>query len=450
LHLQRQIGLRSPEHRTTLSRVGRDVWPLFQLRVRTPRVELRPPTDDDLFALVDLAARGVHDPSTMPFTTPWTDASSPVLERSSLQFFWKTRAEWVPERWHCVMAVEAGGQLVGVQDVMATDFPTLREVVTGSWLGMAHQRQGIGTEMRAAVLHLAFAGLGAEYALSGAFHDNAASRRVSEHLGYELVAHTRRLRRGEPDWAAEYRLSRAAWEQHRRDDITIVGLEPCLDLFGADTKPACAGVDACRGGWAVATRDGARVMSALDELIADATITVIAIDMPIGLPRAWGRSCDRDARARLGPRRSSVFDTPPRSLLAEPTYESANARSLDRFGRGISRQSYGLMGKIAVVDALVSPADEARIVEVHPETSFAALAGTPLPPKRSLDGLAARRRILEPVFGSVETTLRGAQPDDVLDAYAALWSAERFAAGRHEVLGDGQRDDRGLVMRMVV
>jgi hypothetical protein len=40
--------------------------------------------------------------------------------------------------------------------------------------------------------------------------------------------------------------------------------------------------------------------------------------------------------------------------------------------------------------------------------------------------------------------------DDALDALACAWSALRFATGRAEVLGDGQRDARGLVMRIIV
>lgn len=64
----------------------------------------------------------------------------------------------------------------------------LRQVSTASWLGLHHQRQGIGTEMRAAVLHLAFAGLGAVDALSGAFEDNPSSFSVSEKLATNSTA----------------------------------------------------------------------------------------------------------------------------------------------------------------------------------------------------------------------------------------------------------------------
>ena len=48
-----------------------DVWPLFRLRLRTPRLELRLARDEDLGALVESALAGVHDPAVMPFAMPW-------------------------------------------------------------------------------------------------------------------------------------------------------------------------------------------------------------------------------------------------------------------------------------------------------------------------------------------------------------------------------------------
>ncbi|MFJ9098041.1 GNAT family N-acetyltransferase [Streptomyces sp. NPDC102405] len=67
-----------------------------------------------------------------------------------------------------------------------------------SWLGARFQRQGIGTEMRAAVLHLAFVGLNALEAMSGAFEDNASSFTVSMKHGYELDGVERHVVRGQP------------------------------------------------------------------------------------------------------------------------------------------------------------------------------------------------------------------------------------------------------------
>jgi RimJ/RimL family protein N-acetyltransferase len=208
-------------------------WPLFGLRVVTPRLEIRLADDEDLVALVDEIENGVHDPATMPFNIEWTDIPSPRRERESLQWFWRQRAEWSPQKWTFSGAVIIDGCPVGVQDLSADNFFKLRTVRTGSWLGMRHQGRGIGKEMRAAILHLAFAGLGAVEANSGAWHDNTPSLKVSEALGYEVNGVDIGLRRDRPERQFRLRLSREAWEQRRRDDIHIVGLDPCLELFGA-------------------------------------------------------------------------------------------------------------------------------------------------------------------------------------------------------------------------
>ena len=66
-------------------------WPLFGLRVETPRLTLAYPTDDDLDALNAVASRGIHDPSVMPFLIPWTDDPPEIRPRKSLQFGWGLR-----------------------------------------------------------------------------------------------------------------------------------------------------------------------------------------------------------------------------------------------------------------------------------------------------------------------------------------------------------------------
>ncbi|MDQ6747609.1 MAG: GNAT family N-acetyltransferase [Candidatus Dormibacteraeota bacterium] len=207
-------------------------WPLADLVVRTPPLVVRLPTDAELVDLARLAASGVHVPETMPFAIPWTDAPSPRLERAAMQWWWQQRAEWSPARWTFTGGVFVGGRAVGIQDLSGVDFTLLRTVGTGSWLGRDHQGQGLGTEMRAAVLHLAFVGLGAVEAHSGAWEDNAASIRVSRKLGYVDNGIELRRRR---DGAARHlmlRLDRTAWEANRRDDISIEGLNPCRELFG--------------------------------------------------------------------------------------------------------------------------------------------------------------------------------------------------------------------------
>ena len=212
--------------------VARD-WPLFGVRVRTPILEIRLPTDDDLPGLVDEIVAGVHDPAIMPFTKEWTDVASPLRERESLQWWWRQRAEWKPGKWIFTGPVFVGGNPIGVQDVGAESFAALRTVETGSWLGLRHQGRGIGKEMRSAVLHLAFAGLGAVEAYSGAWHDNPHSLGVSKALGYEQNGESLALRRGVPERQIRLRLTRDRWEASRRGDIEVEGLDPCLELFGA-------------------------------------------------------------------------------------------------------------------------------------------------------------------------------------------------------------------------
>jgi RimJ/RimL family protein N-acetyltransferase len=123
----------------------------------------------------------------MPFTIPWTDLPSPRLEQEAMRFYWRTRSSVTPESWN-----------------------------------------------RSAALTLGFDGLGAEFALTGAWRDNAASRGVTESLGYERTGHRRALRRGEPDEQIEYRMSRAHWATIRRDDITLHGIDTARRFLGLD------------------------------------------------------------------------------------------------------------------------------------------------------------------------------------------------------------------------
>lgn len=218
-------------------------WPLFDLRVRTPRVELRYPSDDDCIALAAVAAQGIHDPDWLPFTVAWTDAPSPELERNALKHWWGLRAATTPDAWVLPMAVSVSGRLVGIQAVSATAFTVTKAVSTGSWLGRAFQGQGIGKEMRSAVLHLAFAGLGAEVAYTGAWHDNPASLGVTRALGYEPNGEEVMPRRGVADRQLKFRLTLAGWSERRQRDIEIEALEPCLEMLGARGARSTVGAE---------------------------------------------------------------------------------------------------------------------------------------------------------------------------------------------------------------
>ncbi|TMC48972.1 MAG: GNAT family N-acetyltransferase [Chloroflexi bacterium] len=207
-------------------------WPLFSLRLRTPRLDLSVPADADLEGLIAVARAGVHDPDEMPFGTPWTDRPSPEFEREFLQYHWKLRAQWQPDEWSVDFVVRCGGDIVGCQGLRATRFRVRREVETGSWLGRQYQGRGIGKEMRTAVLHLAFAGLGARWAKSGAFVGNEPSARVSRALGYEEDGIDIDAPRDAAVELRRFRLSRERWEARPRSEVTIEGLDECLTMFG--------------------------------------------------------------------------------------------------------------------------------------------------------------------------------------------------------------------------
>ena len=207
-------------------------WPLFGLRVRTPRLELRLPGLGDLDALADLAAEGIHDPATMPFGAPWTAAPPAERARTTLQFHWRSWAEWTPDNWSCDLITVHDGTVIGTQGFRGKDFATVREISTGSWLGLPYHGKGFGTEMRAAILHLAFAGLGAEHAVSSAFTDNPASLRISEKLGYSRDGISRHERTGAAATEQRLRLTREAWTRTEDTPVEITDLTPCLPLFG--------------------------------------------------------------------------------------------------------------------------------------------------------------------------------------------------------------------------
>ncbi|WP_405676234.1 GNAT family N-acetyltransferase [Streptomyces sp. NBC_01511] len=208
------------------------IWPLYGLRITTPRLDLRLPDLDRLSELSALAAAGVHDEDWMPFSAAWTDASPEDRGRGTFQHLLGTVAGWTPRNWSLSLAVSCEGLVVGRQDLGATDFAVTGEAQTGSWLGRAHQGRGIGTEMRAAALHLAFEGLGARYLTSSAMTDNAPSLRVSEKLGYRPDGLAVVSVRGTARTQRRLRLDRAGWEAHRTVPVELHGLEPSLALFG--------------------------------------------------------------------------------------------------------------------------------------------------------------------------------------------------------------------------
>lgn len=204
-------------------------WPQRHLVLRTPRLELRPDDDASLLELVALAHDGIHPAATMPFQQAWTDAEPAYLGRGMLQYFWSERVAVSPERWSLHFVVRHDGAVAGIQSLTATRFGVLREVGTGSYLGRRFQGRGMGTEMRAAVLAFAFDHLGARSARSDYLEGSAASRRISERLGYRDDGTVLIAPRGEP--VVQQRLALAPSGFTRPDrPLRVEGYTP--DLAG--------------------------------------------------------------------------------------------------------------------------------------------------------------------------------------------------------------------------
>lgn len=200
---------------------------------------------------------------------------------------------------------------------------------------------------------------------------------------------------------------------------------------------AVLGIDGWKGAWVAAlVTDGevswrhGRFAEVLGDQHGD-DVRTVGVDIPIGLPERGPRGCDVAAKAVLGPAGSRVFALPVRAAYATEVESQADANvMLKSLGEpGVSAQAWGLR---AAVHEVAGYAADPRIVEVHPELSFAAMAGHVLAAKRTARGVAQR---LDALAGWVDglAALRSAPDripvDDCLDALAAAWSAERVAAG---------------------
>lgn len=199
------------------------------------------------------------------------------------------------------------------------------------------------------------------------------------------------------------------------------------------------GVDACKKGWVALADDlrayfGRTIAELASAAARDGAVSIIALDIPIGLPTSGSRQADALARRLIGTRASSVFSTPVRAALAAGSHAEATAISVQATGKGLSQQGYALGVKILEVDQWARTAS-CRVIEIHPEVSFATMAGRSLlHPKSTWAGAAERRRVLADagivVPDDIGVAGQMAAPDDVLDAAAAMWTARRALAGQ--------------------
>lgn len=226
--------------------------------------------------------------------------------------------------------------------------------------------------------------------------------------------------------------------------------------------PFVLGVDGCPAGWlAVAVEyqddiinEDLHLCASFGEVLElRPRPQAVAVDIPIGLleeVREGGRECDRALRQILGsPRSSSVFSPPVRPALACATFEEGRRWSLNR-------QSFAILSRAREVDTIMTPALQDVVREVHPELCFFVLDG--LKPmeerKKSAPGVEERKRLLQRHFHQLDQSLSAfprskVGTDDVLDAYAAAWTALRMFRGEAgRVPDDPPLDAKGLRMEV--
>lgn len=226
-----------------------------------------------------------------------------------------------------------------------------------------------------------------------------------------------------------------------------------------------ASVDGCSGGWLVALAEAwppsdacLRVYPGFGEvLVATKRCAIVVVDIPIGLPdTAGGRECDRLARQKLGKAACRVFNPLPREFLGCADYARCNDRHRARFGKGISRQAFGLRAKLGDVDKHMTPRLQARVREFHPELVWQRLnKGVPLASKHKPDGIEARKRLLRRAIPNLDALVAkrppGCKADDVLDALVGLelaWRLTQEPPQAQRLPEKPDRDRRGLRMEI--
>ena len=229
-----------------------------------------------------------------------------------------------------------------------------------------------------------------------------------------------------------------------------------------------SGVDGCSWGWLAVTKElptgriAWSVHTSTESLFAEhQTAKVIAIDIPIGLPERGPRMCDLKARQLLGAQRGeAIFAAPTRPEL--PTDDAAAVRGADDKPQAGKRTWHALrvLKRVMQVDAVLRkfPGLRDRVHEIHPEVSFFFLGGG-RPTRHSKEtpvGRSERESLLTAAFGRAVTEALTAcyytqtTADDVFDAFAALWTAERIHNKKHLTLPPAPPvDTAGLRMEIV-
>ena len=241
-------------------------------------------------------------------------------------------------------------------------------------------------------------------------------------------------------------------------------------------KKVFVGVDGCREGWftvALTETDSFGVfqfskISDLYSFFCDGNTHVrILVDIPIGLVDSKSnfkrRFCDVKARSLLRPyRQSSVFPTPCREAIYARSYESACDINEEVTGKRLTKQTWGIVPKIREMNdfLIVTASAKEKIIEIHPEICFWALAGKPMEhSKKENEGFNERKKLLQEICTSTDEIVQNALSkyrrkdvarDDILDALVASVTAKlSYQRGLKSIPEIPEKDSQGLPMQIV-
>lgn len=228
------------------------------------------------------------------------------------------------------------------------------------------------------------------------------------------------------------------------------------------------GVDACKKGWFAVCLDPDRrwvieIFDCIDNLWnAFQMVSLILIDIPIGLPGSGKRQCDVEARKILKQRAASVFPVPCRQAIHANTYANACRLNQNILDAKLSIQTWNISRKIREVDNLLLSNTKARrcVRESHPEICFWALANgqSMTHYKKTRKGFSERIKILKKINPTTDEIVAAAMNtyrrkdltrDDILDAMVLAITASVASGGIVTIPKHPEKDPKGLSMEIV-
>ena len=211
-------------------------WPLFDLRIKNGPLALRAMTEADLAGLADTLPNDLEqDPAATRYPGLPDRVNRGIIVH---QGYWAAWGRWSIDSWNLPFVTLLDGEIIGTQTLEGDNFVQRRVVDTASYLQPAVRGQGYGKAMRRAVLALAFGEMGAEMAITAAWHDNQASLGVSRALGYQPNGESRHVSQDRVDRMVHLRLMRADWlASGQAAGIAIEGFDACRPLFGLEQSP---------------------------------------------------------------------------------------------------------------------------------------------------------------------------------------------------------------------